>query len=79
MGWRGQEVFHVDGEGRERGVVLSEMQGREATEDDMGDNAAYQLLYPGTGRPSPPSLSPSLPPIPPLPACLPACPPFPPA
>ena len=42
------EVYHVDGQGREQGVVFAEMNGRENTEGDLLDNAQRQLLYPGT-------------------------------
>ena len=43
------EVFHVDGDGQAKGVVYCEMQGREATEDDLSDRNLYELLYPGSG------------------------------
>ena len=43
------EVFHVDGEGRAKGVVYCEMQGREATEDDLSDHNLHELLYPDSG------------------------------
>ena len=62
------EVFHVDGEGQAKGVVYCEMQGREATEDDLSDHNLHELLYPGSGYrfecgglvrvPSPPPLHP---------------------
>ena len=42
------EVYHVDSQGREQGVVFAEMNGRENTEGDLLDNAQRQLLYPGT-------------------------------
>ncbi|EKX50036.1 hypothetical protein GUITHDRAFT_104433 [Guillardia theta CCMP2712] len=42
------EVFHFDGDGKVKGVVFCEMQGREATEDDLLDNKLHHLLYPGT-------------------------------
>eukprot|EP00960_Hanusia_phi_P012543 366536-Hanusia_phi.AAC.1 len=42
------EVFHLDGDGKVKGVVFCEMQGREATEDDLLDNKLHHLLYPRT-------------------------------
>ncbi|KAJ1490455.1 Metalloenzyme, LuxS/M16 peptidase-like protein, partial [Baffinella frigidus] len=42
------EVYHVDGEGAQKGVVFCEMQGRESTEDDLADINLYQLLYPAS-------------------------------
>lgn len=43
------EIYHVDGEGKQNGVVFCEMQGRETTEDDMLDYAMHRLVYPQTG------------------------------
>jgi len=43
------EVFHVDGEGNAKGVVYCEMQGREATEDDLSDHHLHELLYANSG------------------------------
>ena len=42
------EVYHVDGDGREQGVVFAEMNGRENTEADLLDHALRGLLFPGT-------------------------------
>eukprot|EP00291_Cryptomonas_curvata_P005798 CAMPEP_0172203186 /NCGR_PEP_ID=MMETSP1050-20130122/31124_1 /TAXON_ID=233186 /ORGANISM="Cryptomonas curvata, Strain CCAP979/52" /LENGTH=152 /DNA_ID=CAMNT_0012881333 /DNA_START=127 /DNA_END=582 /DNA_ORIENTATION=- len=43
------EIYHVDGDGKQGGVVFCEMQGRESTEDDLSDNAVHGLLYPTSG------------------------------
>jgi len=40
------EVYHVDGEGKEQGVVFCEMAARENTEADLLDNTLRQMLYP---------------------------------
>ncbi|KAI9015118.1 Metalloenzyme, LuxS/M16 peptidase-like protein [Gaertneriomyces semiglobifer] len=41
------EVYHVDGEAKQQGVVYCEMAGREKTESDMLDLALRRLLYQG--------------------------------
>jgi Zn-dependent M16 (insulinase) family peptidase len=43
------EIFHVDGEGKAKGVVYCEMQGREATEDDLSDHHLHEMLYANSG------------------------------
>lgn len=43
------EVYHVDGQGKEQGVVYCEMLGREKTESDLLSFNFNQLMYPGTG------------------------------
>ena len=43
------EVYHIDGDGREQGVVFCEMEGRENTEGDVVDNAIRQSLFHKTG------------------------------
>ncbi|BFZ62739.1 hypothetical protein YB2330_003849 [Saitoella coloradoensis] len=40
------EVYHVNGEGEDAGVVYSEMQGRENTPGDLMDLASRRLLFP---------------------------------
>lgn len=40
------EVHHIDGEGKDAGVVYSEMQGRENTQGDLMYLKAQRLLYP---------------------------------
>ncbi|KAG9065753.1 hypothetical protein KI688_002046 [Linnemannia hyalina] len=40
------EVYHVDGEGKQQGVVFSEMAARENSEADLLDLALRRLLYP---------------------------------
>ncbi|GAA5972730.1 hypothetical protein JCM11641_002994 [Rhodosporidiobolus odoratus] len=39
------EIFHVDGEGEEGGVVFSEMQGREGSQGDVMERALCDVLY----------------------------------
>ncbi|GAA5862487.1 hypothetical protein JCM1840_004199 [Sporobolomyces johnsonii] len=39
------EIYHVDGHGEEGGVVFSEMQGRQGSEDDVLQLAGQQALY----------------------------------
>ncbi|GAA5828259.1 hypothetical protein JCM11251_002663 [Rhodosporidiobolus azoricus] len=39
------EVYHVDGKGEEGGVVFSEMQGREGSQDDVMERALSDILY----------------------------------
>ncbi|GAA5907574.1 hypothetical protein JCM6882_004415 [Rhodosporidiobolus microsporus] len=39
------EVFHIDGKGEEGGVVFSEMQGREGSQEDVMDRALSETLY----------------------------------
>ncbi|GAA6040381.1 hypothetical protein JCM8097_007588 [Rhodosporidiobolus ruineniae] len=39
------EVYHVDGNGEEGGVVFSEMQGREGGQGDVMDRAISEALY----------------------------------
>ncbi|GAA6054753.1 hypothetical protein JCM3770_000926 [Rhodotorula araucariae] len=39
------EIYHIDGNGEEGGVVFSEMQGREGSAGDVGDQALRQSLY----------------------------------
>lgn len=40
------EVYHVDGQAKEAGVVFSEMQGRENTSGDLMEVARNRLLFP---------------------------------
>lgn len=40
------EVWHVDGSGNDAGVVYSEMQGVQNTQEDLMDLAAKRLMYP---------------------------------
>ncbi|KAF9585275.1 hypothetical protein BGW38_003101 [Lunasporangiospora selenospora] len=40
------EVYHVDGEGKQQGVVFSEMASRENSEADLLDLGLRRLLYP---------------------------------
>ncbi|KAF9930207.1 hypothetical protein BGZ65_005461, partial [Modicella reniformis] len=40
------EVYHVDGEGKQQGVVFSEMAARENSEADLLDLGLRRLLYP---------------------------------
>ncbi|KAG0340095.1 hypothetical protein BG000_000725 [Podila horticola] len=40
------EVYHVDGEGKQQGVVFSEMASRENSEADLLDLGLRKLLYP---------------------------------
>ncbi|KAF9365897.1 hypothetical protein BGX34_007705 [Mortierella sp. NVP85] len=42
------EVYHVDGEGKQQGVVFSEMAARENSEADLLDLGLRRLLYPKT-------------------------------
>jgi len=42
------EVHHVTGEGKDAGVVYSEMQARENTSESLSQRALSMLLYPGT-------------------------------
>ncbi|KAF9095759.1 hypothetical protein BGX23_012687 [Mortierella sp. AD031] len=42
------EVYHVDGEGKQQGVVFSEMAARENSEADLLDLGLRRLLYPDT-------------------------------
>ncbi|KAG0231491.1 hypothetical protein BGW42_000197 [Actinomortierella wolfii] len=42
------EVYHVDGEGNQQGVVFSEMAARENSEADLLDLGLRRLLYPTT-------------------------------
>ncbi|KAJ3410523.1 hypothetical protein HDV05_003680 [Chytridiales sp. JEL 0842] len=42
------EVYHIDGVGKEQGVVFCEMAGRENTESDLLDISLRRLLYNGT-------------------------------
>ncbi|KAF9925358.1 hypothetical protein FBU30_004829 [Linnemannia zychae] len=42
------EVYHVDGEGKQQGVVFSEMASRENSEADLLDLGLRRLLYPDT-------------------------------
>ncbi|KAJ3108155.1 hypothetical protein HDU97_002067 [Phlyctochytrium planicorne] len=42
------EVYHVDGQGKEQGVVFCEMAGREQTEMDVLDLTIRRLLYKDT-------------------------------
>lgn len=43
------EVYHVDGNAKEQGVVFCEMSGCENTEAELMDNNLKELLYKGTG------------------------------
>eukprot|EP00741_Cyanophora_paradoxa_P022640 tig00021493_g21865.t1 len=43
------EVYHVNAEGQQAGVVFCEMQGRETTEDDLSENALRALVFPDSG------------------------------
>ncbi|XP_065331975.1 uncharacterized protein C05D11.1-like [Cloeon dipterum] len=43
------EVHHIDGEGRDSGVVYCEMQGRENSCESLCHLAVLQALYPGSG------------------------------
>eukprot|EP01112_Ceratiomyxa_fruticulosa_P014515 TRINITY_DN4162_c0_g3_i1.p1 TRINITY_DN4162_c0_g3~~TRINITY_DN4162_c0_g3_i1.p1 ORF type:complete len:863 (-),score=189.38 TRINITY_DN4162_c0_g3_i1:59-2647(-) len=43
------EIYHIDGEGREQGVVYCEMLGRENTEKDLLDLNVNAVLFPNTG------------------------------
>lgn len=42
------EVYHVDGDGKQQGVVFSEMAARENSEADLLDLGLRRLLYPKT-------------------------------
>ena len=42
------EVYHLCGDGSEKGVVYAEMQGRENTEADLTDKAVRCQMFPGT-------------------------------
>eukprot|EP01105_Mastigella_eilhardi_P025092 TRINITY_DN6714_c0_g2_i3.p1 TRINITY_DN6714_c0_g2~~TRINITY_DN6714_c0_g2_i3.p1 ORF type:complete len:379 (-),score=100.02 TRINITY_DN6714_c0_g2_i3:202-1338(-) len=42
------EIYHVDGEGAEAGVLFCEMQGRENTEEDLCSYHTHRLAFPGT-------------------------------
>uniref|UniRef100_A0A060T0I3 ARAD1C08228p n=1 Tax=Blastobotrys adeninivorans TaxID=409370 RepID=A0A060T0I3_BLAAD len=42
------EVYHIDGEGEEKGVVFSEMQGVENTASSLVSLRARQLMFPDT-------------------------------
>eukprot|EP00698_Gefionella_okellyi_P019046 TRINITY_DN5785_c0_g1_i2.p1 TRINITY_DN5785_c0_g1~~TRINITY_DN5785_c0_g1_i2.p1 ORF type:complete len:413 (-),score=81.29 TRINITY_DN5785_c0_g1_i2:106-1344(-) len=43
------EVYHVDGSGKEQGVVFCEMQGRENSQADLKDAHLNKLMYPKSG------------------------------
>lgn len=43
------EVYHIDGAGKEQGVVFCEMQGRENTEEDRASLCFRNAMYPNTG------------------------------